>query len=118
MRMRFLFTLFRSLLISSEIAKEIMKLRTIEDLLDKIQPACKNEKDIKLMKNYLSYFSSFIAGFSSSEDGQKILLVIYQGKLTSFIEIKRPLRVDFVHFRYNHALNRKINSLTGNTCLE
>jgi len=54
---------------SPEIAKEMMKLRTIEDLLEKILPVCKNEKDIKLMKNYLSYFSSFIAGFSSSEEG-------------------------------------------------
>ena len=69
MQMRFLFTLFRSLSISGEIAKEMMKLRTVEDILDKILPVCKNEKDIKLMKNYLSYFTGFIAGFSSSEEG-------------------------------------------------
>jgi hypothetical protein len=68
-RMKFIFILFRSLSMSPEIAKEMMKLRTIEDLLDKILPVCKNEKDIKLMKNYLAYFSGFIAGFSSSEDG-------------------------------------------------
>ena len=60
---------------SSEVAKEVMKQRTIEDILDKIHPLCKNEKDIKLMKNFLCYFFSFIAGFSSTEDGQKILLV-------------------------------------------
>jgi hypothetical protein len=76
MRMKFLFTLFRSLSMYAEIAKEMMKLRIIEDLLEKILPICKNEKDIKLMKNYLSHFSSFIAGFSFSEEGQKILLVI------------------------------------------
>ena len=69
MRMKFIFILFRSLSMSPEIAKEMMKLRTIEDLLDKILPVCKNEKDIKLMKNYLSYFTGFIAGFSSSEEG-------------------------------------------------
>jgi len=26
------------------------------------------------MRNYLAYFTSFIAGYSSTEDGQKILL--------------------------------------------
>ncbi len=67
--MRFMFTLFRTLSVSGEIAKEIMKLRTVEEILDKIVPVCKNEKDIKMMKNYLSYFSAFIAGFSSSEEG-------------------------------------------------
>jgi hypothetical protein len=62
--MKFIFTLFRSLSYSPEIAKEMMKLRTIEDQLERILPVCKNEKDIKLMKNYLAYFSSFIAGYS------------------------------------------------------
>lgn len=75
MRMKFTFILLRSLSTSPEVAKDLMKLRTIEDILDKVLPVCKNEKDIKLMKNFLCYFSSFIAGYSSTEEGQKILLV-------------------------------------------
>jgi hypothetical protein len=75
MRMKFLFTLLRTLSISPEIAKELMKLKTIEDILEKMLPVCKNEKDIKLMRNYLSNFSAFIAAYSTSEDGHKILLV-------------------------------------------
>lgn len=75
MRMRFLFTLLRTLSVSPEIAKELMKLKTIEDILEKMLPICKNEKDIKLMRNYLNNFSAFIAAYSNSEDGQKILLV-------------------------------------------
>jgi hypothetical protein len=61
--------------VSSEVVKELMKLKTIEDILERLLPSCKNEKDIKLMKNYLCHFSAFIAAFSVSEDGQKILLV-------------------------------------------
>lgn len=75
MRMRMLFTLMRSLAVSPEIAKELMKLKVFEDILEKMLPVCKNEKDIKLMRNYLSYFASFISAYSLSEDGQKILLV-------------------------------------------
>ena len=75
MRMKFFFTLLRTLSVSPEIVKELMKLKTIEDILEKMLPICKNEKDIKLMRNYLSHFSGFIAAYSTSEDGQKILLV-------------------------------------------
>jgi len=74
-KMRELFTLLRSLSMSQEIVKEIMKIKTIEDVLAKVLPACKNEKDIKLMKHYLANFSGFIAGYSTSEEGQKVLLV-------------------------------------------
>jgi hypothetical protein len=74
--MKFFFILMRSLSMSSEIAKELMKLHTVEDLLAKILPVCKNEKDIRMMRNYLSYFSTFIAGYSSTEEGQKNILVI------------------------------------------
>lgn len=73
--MRLLFTLMRTLALSPEVAKELMRVKAVEDLLGKIQPACKNEKDIKLMKHYLAHFCGFIAGYSCSEDGQKFLLV-------------------------------------------
>lgn len=75
MRMKLIFTLLRTLSLSPEIAKELMKQKLIEEILAKILPVCKNEKDIKLMRNYLLHFSGFLAGYSSTEDGQKILLV-------------------------------------------
>ncbi|CDW71951.1 UNKNOWN [Stylonychia lemnae] len=59
---------------SAEIAKEIMKIRMIEEILEMIQPQCKNEKEIKLMKNYLAQFSGFLAAYASTDEGQKILL--------------------------------------------
>jgi hypothetical protein len=77
MRMKFTFILLRSLSCSPEVAKDLMKMRTVEEILERILPVCKNEKDIKLMKNFLCSFSGFIAGYSSSEEGQKILLVIF-----------------------------------------
>ena len=61
---------------SNEVAKELMKMKTLEEILAQIQPICKNVKDIKLMKAYLSHFSSFLAGYASTDDGQKHLLVI------------------------------------------
>jgi hypothetical protein len=47
----------RTLAMSCEIAKEVMKLKTIEDIVEQIMPVCKNEKDIKLMKMYLEEFA-------------------------------------------------------------
>lgn len=73
-RLRLLFTLLRTLSMSGDIAKELMKLKTLEDILSKLLPVCKNEKDIKLMRHYLTHFSGFMAAFSSTEEGQKILL--------------------------------------------
>lgn len=69
MRMKLLFTLLRSLSMSAEMAKEIMKMKTIEDIMAKIQPLCKNEKDIKVMKNYLSSFTAFLSAYAYTEDG-------------------------------------------------
>lgn len=59
----------RTLSMSAEIAKEIMKIKFIEEIMSKMQPICKNEKDIKLIKNYLSHFTSFLAAYVSTEDG-------------------------------------------------
>ena len=53
-----------------------MKLKTIEDIMEKLQPNCKNEKDIKLFKNYLVQFTGFLSAYTTSEDGQKAILVI------------------------------------------
>ena len=39
-----------------------------------VQPICKNEKDIKLLKNYLMNYLGFLAAFASTEEGQKAIL--------------------------------------------
>lgn len=75
--MKLYFNLLKTLATSSEIAKEIMKMKFIEDLMTKLQPMCKNEKDIKLMKFYLSKLTGFFAGYAYTEDGQKAILVSY-----------------------------------------
>ena len=51
--MRLLFSLFKSLAMSGEVAKEINRTRTIDELHTQLQIVCKNEKDIKLLKHYL-----------------------------------------------------------------
>lgn len=68
-RLRLEFTLLRSLSLSNEISKELMKLKVIEEILEHIQPVCKNAKDIKMMKHYLASFSGFLAGYASTDDG-------------------------------------------------
>ena len=66
---RLLFTLLRSLSLSGDVAKEIVKIRFIEDITGKITPQCKNDKDIKLQKFYLGNFMSFLSAFTQSEEG-------------------------------------------------
>ena len=61
---RLLFTLLRSLSLSGDVAKDIMKIRFIEEVTAKITPMCKNDKDIKLQKFYLGNFMSFLSGFT------------------------------------------------------
>lgn len=51
-----------------------MKLKVVETLHENLGPICKNEKDIKLLKHYLSFYSGFLAAYASSEDGCKNLL--------------------------------------------
>jgi hypothetical protein len=74
--MRDTFLLLRTLSACPEVAKELMKMKTIEEILAKILPVCKNEKDIKMMRHYLAHFAGFIAGYSTTEEGQKILLKV------------------------------------------
>ena len=66
----------RSGVMSPEIAKEFMKLKYIEDTLSLLQPQCKSEKDLRLIKHFLLHYSAFLAAFAKSEEGQKIILVI------------------------------------------
>ena len=35
---------------------------------------CKNEKDIKLLKNYLCQYSGFLGGYAFSEEGVKTII--------------------------------------------
>ena len=67
--MRLLFALFKTLAMSAEVSKELMKQRAIEDLHAKLAPICKNEKDIKLLKNYLLNYVGFLAAFASTDEG-------------------------------------------------
>lgn len=84
--MRILYTLLRSLSISGDVAKEIMKLRFIEDITQKITVQCKNDKDIKLQKFYLGHFMAFLSAFTSTEEGSKQILKIKQSfELALFI---------------------------------
>jgi hypothetical protein len=59
---------------SAEVAKEIMKQRTIEEVHAKLEPLCKNEKDIKLFKHYLASYSGFLAAYASTEEGRSAVL--------------------------------------------
>ena len=72
--MRLLFSLMKTLALSAEVTKELMKQHTIEDIHAKLAPVCKNEKDIKLLKHYLVNYSGFLAAFASTDDGQKAIL--------------------------------------------
>jgi hypothetical protein len=67
--LRLLFTLMRTLSLSAEVTKEIMKLKFIEDTTNQIMPQCKNDKDVKLCKYYLTHFTGFLSGFVMSEEG-------------------------------------------------
>jgi hypothetical protein len=51
--MKLEYLLMKSLSMSNEISKEMMKIKILEEVLNQIHPVCKNEKDIKLMKHYL-----------------------------------------------------------------
>ncbi len=72
--MRLLFALFKTLAMSAEVTKELMKQRTIEELHGQLSPICKNEKDIKILKNYLLNYIGFLTAFASTDEGQKAIL--------------------------------------------
>ena len=67
--LRLLFTLLRTLSLSAEITKEIMKLKFVEETTDRIMPQCKNDKDIKLFKYYLTHFIGLLSAFTLTEEG-------------------------------------------------
>ena len=72
--MRLLFAMFKTLAMSAEVTKELMKQRTIEDLHGQLAPVCKNEKDVKLLKGYLLNYVGFLAAFASTDEGQRAIL--------------------------------------------
>ena len=75
---RLMYTLLRTLSVSPDVVKEIMKNRFIEEMISKLVVQCKNSKDIKLFKIYLCHFLEFLSGFTSTEEGQKQILKINQ----------------------------------------
>jgi len=82
--LRLLFTLLRSLSLSGEIAKEITKLRFVEETTDRILPQCKNDKDIKLLKYYLTNFMAFLSAFTQTEEGCRQIVKTRQAFELSF----------------------------------
>ena len=74
--LRLLYTLLRSLSISPDVAKDIMKMKFIEEIIGKITPQVKNDKDIKLCKYYLGHFMAFMSAFTSTEEGSKQILKV------------------------------------------
>lgn len=73
-RLRLMFAFLRSVAMSPEVVKEISKMRMIEELQSLLEPACKNEKDIKLLKNWLMHYTGFLAGFAWSEEGKRTVM--------------------------------------------
>lgn len=85
-QLRLLYSLLRSLSISPDVCKDIMKQRFIEEVLAMIIPTVKNDKDIKLCKYYLGNFSAFLSAFTSTDEGQRQILKIKQTfELTLFL---------------------------------
>lgn len=76
--LRLQFTLLRTLSLCPEVAKDIVKNKFIEDVVDRITPQCKNDKDIKLSKYYLSHFVAFLSAFTSTPEGQRQVQKIKQ----------------------------------------
>lgn len=75
-KMRLVFAFFKSVCLSPEVVKEIMKMRLIDELQAKLAPSCKNEKDIRLQKNWLVQYSGLLAAFASTADGRASILKI------------------------------------------
>lgn len=73
-KMHLLFEFLKSTSLSAEVVREISKLRLIEEIQTTLEPVCKNEKDIKILKNYLVYYSGFLAAYAHSEDGVKTII--------------------------------------------
>lgn len=71
-----MYTFLRTLSISPDVVKEIMKNRFIEEIITKLIVQCKNSSDIKLFKIYICNFLEFLSGFTSTEEGQKQILKI------------------------------------------
>jgi len=83
-QLRLLFTLLRTLSLSPEVVREIMKHRFVEDTCSRILPACKNDKEIKLLKYYLCNFIGFLSAFTLSEEGCRQIVKTRQAFELSF----------------------------------
>ena len=74
--MRLLFGFFKSVCLSPEIVKQISQLKLIDELQAKLASACKNEKDIKLQKNWLMNYVAFLASFAHTDEGRRAVVKI------------------------------------------
>lgn len=82
-----------------------MKLKYLEDTLSVLQPQCKSEKDLRLVKHFLLHFTAFLAAFAKSEEGQKIILVTM--RLLSHTETEARVRVRALHAGQHHARRQR-----------
>ena len=69
-----MFILLKSLAMSADVAKELMKQRAIDEIQAMVSPLCKNEKDIKFIKHWLCSYTGMLAAFATTEDGQKSII--------------------------------------------
>ena len=76
--LRLLFTLLRTLSVSGDVAKDLMKLKLLDEITARLTMQIKNEKDVKVSKFYLGYFYALVAAFSTSEEGQKLVSKVRQ----------------------------------------
>jgi hypothetical protein len=76
--LRLLFTLLRSLSVSPDVAKDLTRLRFLDDWTARLTVQIKSEKDVKLNKFTLGYFFSMLAAFATSEEGQKHVAKVRQ----------------------------------------
>jgi hypothetical protein len=74
--MQLLFAFLKSASLSADVVKEISKLRLIEDIQTQLETACKNEKDIKVLKNYLSHYAGFLASYACTEEGMRTVIAL------------------------------------------
>jgi len=61
----------RTISISGEVVKDLPKHKFVEEVVQRLQIACKTDSEIKLHKSYLTYLLSFFAAMATSEEGRR-----------------------------------------------
>jgi hypothetical protein len=77
-KMQLIFAFLRSASLSAEVVREISKLRLVEEIQASLEPVCKNEKDIKFLKNFLVHYGGFLASYAHTEEGVRTIIQLKQ----------------------------------------